>query len=253
MNCQEHIHKISCPCSVQKKDDICNRRQITRSEFISIMVLINSKNNNALYQSRFLRYIFFFAKTKVLSGIISTQMVQRPIQHLHLYVSAPSKTPLHRSVQRMYFRELFIMHSRDGSVYSHSFILATSVDGHHWNHSKHQKPTDQLLVVVSSPFSHCAWHRRPSFLIRFVQCPELQGDAQTTSLSHSVCTSAAPKNQKQIAHCTPRQRTLSSRTSALMLCTRHLESRTHHNLSNPLLRLELLVLRVESPTPRFSS
>ena len=44
--------------------------------------------------------------------------------------------------------------------------------------------------------------------------------------------------------------------SALTLHTqlpRHLDSRTHHNLSHPLLRLELLVVRVEWPTPRFSS
>ena len=158
-----------------------------------------------------------------------------PIQHLFLYVSALSKTPLHRLIQRLLFREIFFMRSRVGLVYSHSFVLALSVDCHHWNHSKHQNTTYQLTVVVSSR------------QIRFVQGPELQGDAQTTSLSHSVCASAAPQSQKQIAHCKPRQGTLSSRTSALMLCPhhpRHLESRTHHNLGHLMFQL---------PTPRFSS
>ena len=125
-------------------------------------------------------------------------------------IPALSKTPLHRSIQRLSLRELFIMHSRVGLVYSHSFVLASSVDYHHWNHSKHQKTTYQLLVVVSLLYSHCAWLRRPSLLVGLASfdITELQGDAHTTSLSHSVRTSAAPQNQKQIAHCIPRQRTL---------------------------------------------
>ena len=59
-------------------------------------------------------------------------------------------------------------------------------------------------------YSHCAWLRRPSLLVGLASfdITELQGDAQTTSLSHSVRTNAAPQNQKQIAHCIPRQRTL---------------------------------------------
>ena len=106
-------------------------------------------------------------------------------------------------------------------------------------------------------YSHCAWHPRPSLLVRFASFK-----VQSCRVTHRQLRCRMPSvptqhgRTRNRSRTVPRQGTLSSRTSALMPCTQlppHLESRTHHNLSHPLLRLELHVVCVESPTSRFSS
>ena len=184
----------------------------------------------------------------------------RPIQHLYLYVSALSKTPVAPLSTTLVFpRVLFNMRSRVGLVCSHPFVLASEC---------RLPPLDPLQA--SEDHVPALVGRVLSFIlivlgtvVHVFSSDSLRSRSRAAGTTHRqlrcrtrVCTNAAPQNQKQIAHCKPRQGTLSSRTSALRLCTqlpRHLESRTHHNLSHPLLRLELLVVRVESLTPRFSS
>ena len=93
--------------------------------------------------------------------------IRRPTEHLYLYVSALSKTPLHRSVQLLVFPRVRYSSCIRELAWPHSFVLASSVDCYQRNHSKYQKTTYQLLVVVSCLlYSLCAWHRGRSLLVR---------------------------------------------------------------------------------------
>ena len=134
------------------------------------------------------------------------------VQHLYLYVYALSKTPLHRSVQRLLVFPR-VVHHAFASWLDLQSLIPSRIECRLSPLKAFHASEDHVLTLGGRVLSF--------ILIVF-------GTVVQVFSSDSL----------------RRQGTLSSRTSALMLCTQlpqHLESRTHHNLGHPLLHLGLLV------------
>ena len=120
-----------------------------------------------------------------------------PTDTTPVLVAALSKTPLRRSVQPLVFPRV-VHHAFASWLQS---LIRTRTECSLPPLKPLQASEDHVPAlggrVLLFSFSLCL-HRRPSVVVGFG--PQLQSDSQATSLSHSVCTSAAPGNQKQIAH-----------------------------------------------------